>query len=76
VNITSQDHSNLAGRLNNLGNKLQSRFERTDRMEDLKEFICQAQEVVNITPQDHSDLADSLSNLGSKLKADLREWKG
>jgi hypothetical protein len=39
MNITSQDHLDLAAMLNNLGNKLEIRFERTERIEDLKEFV-------------------------------------
>ena len=68
VDITPQDHPNLGMYLNNLGNRLQSRFERMGRMEDLEESIRQAQQVVNITPQDHPDLAMYLNNLGNKLQ--------
>ena len=35
VKVTPKDHPNLAGRLNNLGNKLESRCERIGRIEDL-----------------------------------------
>jgi hypothetical protein len=67
VNITSQDHPDLAGRLSTLGNKHQSRFERTGRMKDLEESIRRAQEAVDIIPQDHPNMPAILVNLGIKL---------
>jgi tetratricopeptide (TPR) repeat protein len=73
MNITPQDHSDLAMYLNNLGNKLQRQFEKTERMEDLKESICQAQQVMNIMPQDHLNLAEMLNNLGSKLQSQFEK---
>jgi len=39
VEGTAESDPDLAGRLNNLGNKLQSRFERMRRMKDLEELI-------------------------------------
>ncbi len=57
----------LAGRLNNLGIKLARRFERTGKMEDLKESIRRAQQAIDITPQDHPDLAGQLNNFGRHL---------
>jgi len=39
VEVTPEDHPNLAGRLSNLGNKLGRRYERTGKIEDLKEAI-------------------------------------
>jgi hypothetical protein len=40
VSTTPEDHPNLAGMLNNLGNKLESRFGRTGRIEDTtKAFV-------------------------------------
>ena len=39
MEVTSEDHPDLIIYLNNLGNKFQSRFERTGRMEDLEETI-------------------------------------
>ena len=38
VASTPANHSNLAGHLNNLGNQLQSRYERTGDMADLEEM--------------------------------------
>jgi tetratricopeptide (TPR) repeat protein len=68
VEFTPQDYPDLAGWLNNLGNMLGSRFERTGRMEDLKEAIRKAQQAVEFTPENHPDLAMYLNNLGNKLK--------
>jgi Tfp pilus assembly protein PilF len=45
VEVTSPNYPDLASRLNNLGNMLQSRFEQMGRMEDLEdaiEFLRQA----------------------------------
>ena len=67
VDITSKDHPDLAGRLNNLGTKLKSRYKHTGKMEDLEEAIRVARQAVNITPKDHPDLAAMLNNLGNKL---------
>src|SRR2546421_9846945 len=67
VKATPEDHPDLAGRLNNLGNKLERRYERTGKMEDLEEAIRKAEEAVKATPEDHPDLAGRLNNLGNKL---------
>jgi hypothetical protein len=37
VEGTPGDHPDLAGRLNNLGNMIEIRFEKTRRMEDLED---------------------------------------
>jgi hypothetical protein len=55
--------------LNNLVNKLESRYKRTGKIEDLKEAIQVARQAVNITPEDHPDLAGRLNNLGTKLES-------
>jgi len=39
IEITPQKYPDLVAKLNNLGSKLKSRFERTGRMKDLKEVI-------------------------------------
>jgi len=67
VNITPQDHPDLAMYLNNLGYKLETRFEKTGRMEDLEESIRRAQQAGDIMPQDHPDLAMYLNNFGRHL---------
>jgi hypothetical protein len=57
VNLIPQGHLDMATMLSNLGNKLESRFERTGKMEDLEESIQRAQMAVDITPQDQPNLA-------------------
>ena len=39
VDVTPKDHPDLAGRLNNLGNKLESRYKRIGKIEDLEEAL-------------------------------------
>src|ERR1700712_4722881 len=67
VASTPEDHSDLAGRLNNLGNWLGSRYKRTGDMTDLEEAIQVARQAVASTPEDDSDLAGCLNNLGNWL---------
>jgi hypothetical protein len=62
VAATPDDHPNLATRLNNLGSKLESRFERTGSMEDLEEASQRAGQAVSATPDDHPNLAGMLNN--------------
>ncbi|KAF2465628.1 uncharacterized protein BDR25DRAFT_239619, partial [Lindgomyces ingoldianus] len=69
VEVTPDDHPDLAGRLNNLGNKLKSRYKRTGKMEDLEEAIRVARQAVEVTPDDHPHLAACLNNLGNKLES-------
>ncbi len=57
----------FTGWLNNLGEFLQSRFERTGEMANLEEAIETAREAVQSTPHDHPDRAARLNNLGTKL---------
>jgi tetratricopeptide (TPR) repeat protein len=64
---TPDDHPSLVWRLNNLGNKLERRFERTRRLEDLEEAILRAEQAVAATLDDHPDLAGRPNNLGNKL---------
>ena len=52
VDVISDDYSNLAACLNNLGNKLDRRFERTGRIEDLEEIIRTARRAVDIILDD------------------------
>jgi acyl carrier protein phosphodiesterase len=66
VEITSQGHPELASRVNNLGNWLSDRYERTGNLDDLQEAVRQTQQAVNTTPQDHPDLASRLNNLGNR----------
>ena len=67
VDITPKDHPDLAARLNNLGNKPESRYKRTGKMEDPEESIQVARQAVDVTPEDHPDLAGRLNSLGNKL---------
>jgi tetratricopeptide (TPR) repeat protein len=67
VEITPQDHPNLAIWLNNLGNMLSYQYARTDKTEDLEEAISHARRAVEITPQNHPALARRLNNLGNML---------
>lgn len=67
VGITPRDHPDLAARLNNLGNKLVSQYERTGKIEDPEESIQVAQQAVDVTLEDYLDLAGRLNSLGNKL---------
>jgi hypothetical protein len=58
-----------AGWPNNLANKLESRYERTGKMEDLEEAIERARKAVAATPDDHPDRVGWLSNLGNMLES-------
>jgi predicted RNase H-like HicB family nuclease len=69
IELTPDDHPDKAGRLNNLGNKLKSRYERTGMMRDLEEAIETARKAVELTPDDHPDKAGRLNNPGNKLKS-------
>ncbi|RHZ48891.1 uncharacterized protein CDV56_105798 [Aspergillus thermomutatus] len=69
VNITPQDHPDLAGRLNNLGDMFSDRYYRTGKMDDLEEAIQKAQRAIDITPEDHPNLAAWLNNLANRLSA-------
>jgi hypothetical protein len=78
VASTPKDHSDLAGHLNNLSNKLGRRYERTEDMADLNGAIQVPRQVVASTPGDHSNHAGRLNNLESRYertanKADLQE---
>ena len=64
VAATSNNHPDRAGRLNNLGNKLES---RTGKTEDLEEAIQRAREAVAATPEDHPNRAGWLHSLGNHL---------
>ncbi|RKK76947.1 hypothetical protein BFJ68_g18006 [Fusarium oxysporum] len=69
VKSTPDDHPNLAGRLNNLGNEFGLRYKRTGEMKDLEEAIKTARQAVKSTPDDHPDLAGRLNNLGVFLES-------
>ncbi len=66
---TPEDDPGLLVRLNNLGNHLESRYERTGDIADLEEAIQVARRAVVLTPnEDHSNLARCLNCLGNKLE--------
>jgi len=62
IDITPKDHPDLAAWLNNLGNKLESRYERTGKIEDPEESIQVARQAVDVTPEDRLDLAGRLNS--------------
>ncbi|PWI63994.1 hypothetical protein PCL_00833 [Purpureocillium lilacinum] len=62
------NHPDRAACLNNLGNKLVSRYKRTGGVDDLEEAIAVARQAVDSTPADHPDRAGWLINLGTKLQ--------
>jgi tetratricopeptide (TPR) repeat protein len=64
VESTPGDHPDQAGRLSNLGNKLESLYERTREINELEEAIQTARKAVESTPADHPDQATWLNNLG------------
>ena len=64
-----------AGRLNNLGNDLSARFERTGALEDLQKAIRHSEEAVASIPMDHADRAGMLGNLGARLST-FFDWTG
>ena len=53
--------------LNNLGNTLGSRYERSVSLEDLENAITCERQAVKATPPDHPVRAERLSNLGNLL---------
>ncbi|KAN0071690.1 CHAT domain containing protein [Elaphomyces granulatus] len=67
IHWTANDNPSLIKWLNNLGNFLESRYERTGEMKNLEEAIQTARQVVESTPADHLDRAVRLNNLGNKL---------
>ena len=73
VASTPDDHPDRAGRLNNLGIALQSRFERTGSMDDLDRAITTNEQAVASTPDDHPDRAGCTSTTwGVHCRADSR----
>ena len=59
----------VVGCLNNLGNALQSRFERTGSMDDLNRAITTNEQAVASTPEDHPNRACNLNDLGNALQS-------
>ncbi|THU75989.1 hypothetical protein K435DRAFT_705932, partial [Dendrothele bispora CBS 962.96] len=51
---TPDSHANKAGRLNNLGNAFQSRFERLGELGDIENAISVNRQAVDLTPDGHA----------------------
>ena len=66
---TPEDNPNHAKYLNNLGNALQSRFERTGSMDDLNRAITTTEQAVASTPEDDPNRGGMLNNLGNALQS-------
>ena len=73
VTSTADNHPDRVMYLNNLGNVLQSRFERTGSMDDLNRAITTNEQAVESTPDDHPDRAMYLNNLGICTAEQIRE---
>ena len=66
VESTPVDHPDHAIYLNNLGNALQSRFERTGSMDDLDRAIVIKEQAVESTPVDHPNRARNAQQFGER----------
>jgi len=64
IQLTSDGHPEMPGRLNNLGISLQSRFKHTGDISDLSEAISNQQQAVQLAPDSHPDMPMWLSDLG------------
>jgi tetratricopeptide (TPR) repeat protein len=71
VAATLDDHPNLVGRPNNLGNKLTRWFEQSGRLKDLEKAIRRAEQAVAATP-DHPGLAKRQNRL-EELQESIRQ---
>ena len=72
VDSTPNDHPSRAICLNNLGNTLHRRFERTGSIDDLDRAIVTKEQAVESTPNDHIDRALNLNNLGLRTAHPIR----
>jgi tetratricopeptide (TPR) repeat protein len=68
VDSIPEDHPDRAGMLNNLGNKLGVRYNRTGEINCLENAIKITQEAVKLTPEGNPDQARRLSKLGIRLE--------
>jgi hypothetical protein len=64
IGKTLENYPDLAEMLINLGNMLERRFNKKERMEDLDKAIQRTEHAVKITPENHLDLAEWLNKLG------------
>ncbi|KAH7186862.1 CHAT domain-containing protein [Fusarium oxysporum] len=67
VDLTPQNHPNLAPRLGGLALRLLSRYDRLGDIKNLEDAIKFAQKAVDLTPHDHPNLATRLNNLARQL---------
>ncbi|CCA77822.1 hypothetical protein PIIN_10246, partial [Serendipita indica DSM 11827] len=82
VSLTPEGHQEKPRFLNNLGNALQTRFDRFSNLADLEDAISSNRLAVSLTPDEHPDKPTCLKTLGSALQirfdrvgelADLKE---
>ncbi|KAH6881216.1 CHAT domain-containing protein [Coprinopsis sp. MPI-PUGE-AT-0042] len=66
--LTPDGHADLPGCLNNLGNSILCRFERTGDLSDIAEAISAQRRAVQLTPEGHADLPGCLNNLGISFR--------
>lgn len=64
VELVPRSHPNRAMYLNNLGNSLESRFERTGSMENINRAVDIMEQAVDSKPVDSPGYTLCLSNLG------------
>jgi hypothetical protein len=69
VASTPDNHLNRGLHLDNLGNALESRFERTGSMDDLNQSISTREQAVACTPDNYPTRVIHLKNLGNALQA-------
>ncbi|KAK4071592.1 hypothetical protein Purlil1_13349 [Purpureocillium lilacinum] len=67
LHTLAPDNRDLAGQLNNLGNRLGDRYSRTGAMADLEEAIRVGREAIDATPLDHPERAAILNSLAIHL---------
>jgi len=68
VDLTPDGHPNKPCYLSNLGNALQTRFERVGNLTDIENAILSNQNAVDLTPDSHPNKPMRLSNLGNALQ--------
>ncbi|KAN0078876.1 hypothetical protein V8E54_005389 [Elaphomyces granulatus] len=67
VELTPADNPHQVTCLNNLGNNIFRRYERTGEMKDLEEALQTARQAVELIPAKHPDRAACLDNLGNRF---------
>ncbi|KAJ7136960.1 CHAT domain-containing protein [Mycena epipterygia] len=69
VALTPDGHPDKPSQLNNLGNLLNSRFQRLGDLTDLQSAVLRFETAVALTPDGHPDKPSRLNNLGNSLLA-------